>query len=61
MGKSTLSFHLRRLEKAGLVENRDDGYALRDPEAVGRLLSENQPTPDLLDRFSNLWDDLYGE
>ncbi len=60
MGKSTLSFHLRRLEKARVVRKGADGFALADAAAVRRLLDEHQPTPDLLDRFADLWSDLYG-
>lgn len=60
MGKSTLSFHLRRLEGAGLLINAEDGYRLVDPEGTQQLLEKHRPTPDLVDRFAKVWGDLYG-
>jgi predicted transcriptional regulator len=58
-GKSTLSFHLRRMERAGLIAKDGSKYALLEPETVRALVANNRPTPDLLSRFANLWDDLY--
>lgn len=60
MGKSTLSFHTGKLRKAGIIEKTDDGFCLRDPEKVRATLEALPPTPDLLDRFTDLWGDLYG-
>lgn len=60
LGKSTLSFHLRRMEDAELVVNQERTYHLVDPDRVRELIADNRPTPNLLRRFSDLWDDLYG-
>ncbi len=59
MGKSTLSFHLRRLEGARVVKKTQDKFTLVDAAAVRQLLEDHEPTPDLLDRFARLWTDLY--
>ena len=60
LGKSTLSFRLRRLEEAGLVAQADGAYAAVAPAELRRLLARHRPTPDLMDRFAGLWSDLYG-
>jgi predicted transcriptional regulator len=59
LGKSTLSFHLRRLEEAGLVEPGEN-YALRSAPHMRSLLQRHRPTPDLMDRFARVWSDIYG-
>lgn len=61
VAKSTLSYHLAKLAEAGIVE-RGEGPAVRlcDRDRVYRLLLAHAPTPDLLDAFAKLWDDLYG-
>lgn len=62
LGKSTLSFHLRKLEAAGLVEKQDDGsFAARDPPRVLRLLLAFPPTKTLREEFAKVWLSLYGE
>lgn len=62
VAKSTLSYHLVKLEEAGVVERESltGRLRLRDRERVYRLLLAYQPTPDLLDAFADLWGDLYG-
>jgi DNA-binding transcriptional ArsR family regulator len=61
LGKSTLSFHLRKLEAAGLVAKRDDGsFAVKDPPRVLRLLLAFPPTKTLRDEFADVWLSLYG-
>jgi len=55
---STLSYHLERMERAGLLEKRDGKYVLREPERIARLLYAHRPTQDLLDRFVDLWEDF---
>ena len=60
MGKSTLSFHLQRLEEAGVVRRDDGAITLCQPEAIRVLLEKHRPTPDLVDRFARVWGDLYG-
>jgi len=55
---STLSYHLERMESAGILGRRGLGYVLREPERVARLLYAHRPTPDLIDRFLDLWEDF---
>lgn len=59
-GKSTLSFHLKRLMAAGVVRKKDTEYDLVDAAVTRRLLDRHRPTPDLTDRFGRIWGDLYG-
>lgn len=60
LSKSTVSFHLKRLEKARLIERDGPAYRLVDPEATRRLIAEHKPTPDVIDKFAKMWGDLYG-
>lgn len=55
---STLSYHLDRMERATVLGRRDSVYVLREPERVARLLYAHRPTPDLIDRFLDLWEDF---
>lgn len=62
LGKSTLSFHLRKLEAAGLVARDAEGrFAVRDPPRVLRLLLAYPPTKDLREAFADVWLSLYGD
>ena len=62
MGKSKLSFHLRKLEAAGIVARTDEGtFDLVQPRRVQRLLYTYKPTPDLREEFAKLWLALYGK
>src|SRR3990172_1356706 len=55
---STLSYHLDRMERAGVVGRSGAAYVLREPERVARVLYAHRPTPDLIDRFLDLWEDF---
>lgn len=60
VGKSTLSFHLRKMERRGLVEKTGAGsYRLRHPERTSRLLLAHQPTKEMRDDFADLWTNFY--
>lgn len=62
LGKSKLSFHLRKLEAAGLVAKTADGlFEVVQPRRVQRLLWTYQPTPDLRQEFADVWLSLYGD
>jgi DNA-binding transcriptional ArsR family regulator len=62
LGKSTLSFHLRKLEAAGVVRKTADGrFEPRDRARLLRLLLHYQPTPDLREEFADAWLSLYGD
>jgi DNA-binding transcriptional ArsR family regulator len=61
LGKSKLSFHLRKLEAAGLVRKTGDGrFEPVDRVRLQALLLEYQPTKDLRSEFADLWENLYG-
>lgn len=61
MGKSMVSFYLRKLERAGIVEKNSDGlFQVIEPRKVSLVLTKFQPTPDLLEEFTELWSSLYG-
>lgn len=60
LSKSTVSFHLKRMERAGLVRRDGADYALVDPEGTRRLIEQHRPTPDVVDKFARMWGDLYG-
>ena len=55
---STLSYHLDRMERANLLAHHDARYLLREPERIARILYTHRPTPDLIDRFLDLWEDF---
>jgi predicted transcriptional regulator len=62
LGKSTLSFHLRKLEAAGLVARDAEGrFAVVEPARVLRLLLAFPPTRDLRQAFADVWLSLYGD
>ena len=62
LGKSKLSFHLRKLEAAGIVAKTGDGrFDVRDRTRLLALLLEYQPTPDLREEFADVWLSLYGD
>ena len=60
LGKSTLSFHLRKLESAGLVARDEGRFAVTDPPRVLRLLLAFPPTKTLREEFADVWLSLYG-
>lgn len=61
LGKSKLSFHLRKLEAAGVVRKDADGrFEPTDRPGLLALLLAYKPTPDLKDEFADLWSSLYG-
>ncbi|MHB1260224.1 MAG: ArsR family transcriptional regulator [Thermoplasmatota archaeon] len=61
LGKSKVSFYLRKLEKAGLAWKTTEGsFMVIDPRHVHQTLTRFRPTPDLVQEFSDLWSALYG-
>jgi predicted transcriptional regulator len=59
---SKLSFHLKKLLRSGVVRKleRDEGkgYAIADGNRIFRLLLTHKPAQDMLDEFSDLWDNI---
>lgn len=62
VAKSTASYHLAKLAEAGVVDRVPGSASLRvvEPARIRRLLKAYSPTPDLMDAFADLWEDLYG-
>lgn len=62
VAKSTVSYHLAKLAEVGMVERVPGGPKLRlaERDRIYRLLLAYTPTPDLLESFAGLWEDLYG-
>jgi len=54
----TLSYHLSRMEQSGMLSRDGGGIGLREPERIAHLLYAYRPTPDLIDRFLDLWEDF---
>lgn len=59
LAKSTLSYHIAKLEAAGLVLVSSDGIRLQEPERVRRLLHTWRPPSDFTERFAEIWRKLY--
>lgn len=60
LGKSKLTFHLKKLQAAGIVEKTpDNSFRVVRPELVSWLTVAYPPTPDLKQRFADLWLSLY--
>ena len=55
---STLSYHLDRMERTGLLGRDGVKYVLREADRVARLLYAYRPTQDLIDQFLALWEDF---
>jgi predicted transcriptional regulator len=59
---SKLSFHLKKMRKLGILRKlqpgEGKGFILEDEAVVLRLLLRYKPPQDMLDEFSDLWDDL---
>lgn len=65
LAKSTVSYHVDKLVSRGLLVRREQGaevvLRLKDARRVRKLLSSYAPTPDLVEKFRDLWADFYGE
>ena len=59
--KSTLTYHLKNMERAGLVA-REPSKALRlaRPDEVLAILRAHRPTPDLVAAWGEMWADIVG-
>ncbi len=55
---STLSYHLKKMMKKGMLEKADGEYILTDPDGVMRLLITYEPPQDIVDEFIDLWESL---
>ncbi len=55
---STLSYHLKKMRKKGLLEKQGREYWLSEPEVISNLLVKYEPPKDVIDEFIDLWDSL---
>lgn len=60
LARPSVSYQLKALQEAGVVERVERKYRLRDRDYVTRMLALFHPLPGDLDEFSALWDDLVG-
>jgi predicted transcriptional regulator len=62
--KSTLTYHLKNMEAAGLITREPPGvgraFRLADVEKVLSLLRAYKPTPDLVAAYGDMWDQIFG-
>ena len=62
--KSTLTYHLKNMEAAGLLVRHPPGTGrelrLADPARVLALLRAYEPTPDLVAAYGEMWDEIFG-
>lgn len=60
LAKSTVSYHLDKLNKAEFVTTTEGGtFRLEEPRRVERLLLRWEPPRSLTDRFTTLWTRFY--
>ena len=59
LGKSKLSFHLKKMVELGIVDLHD-GVQLIRPNQLRKLLEGQRATPDLRTRFADMWESFYG-
>lgn len=61
LSASTLSFHLKKLVNAGIVEQQKSGrenlYRVLQPDLVGKVLIQHRASffDDVIDRFADVW------
>jgi predicted transcriptional regulator len=62
--KSTLTYHLKNMESAGLVVREPPvggrAFKLADAEKVLALLRAYRPTPDMVAAYGEMWDQIFG-
>ncbi len=58
LAASTLSYHLNKMQKKGLLVKKEKKYWLTDPERIANLLIKYQPPKDVIEEFIDLWDSL---
>lgn len=63
LSRPAVSYHLKKLLDADIVERERAGddrrYHLADPDRLRRLLRFYEPTPDMIDAYGELWDEVY--
>ena len=60
LSKAAVSYQLGKLVDAGVVEHAEGGgFRLVDRPGIERALKRWKPTPDVIERFSDLWESFY--
>jgi len=55
---STLSYHLKKMRKKGLLQRDGREYWLSEPKEISNLLVKYEPPKDVIDEFIDLWESL---
>jgi len=55
---STLSYHLKKLKKKGILKKDNRTYKIIDEKHISHLLLEYDPPDDLVERFVDAWEDF---
>lgn len=55
---STLSYHLKKLEKKDILKKSNNIYEIIDEKHLSHLLLEYDPPDDLVERFVDAWEDF---
>lgn len=62
--KSTLTYHLKNMETAGLLRREPPGvgreFHLVDRDKVLGILRAYGPTPDMVAAYGEMWDEIFG-
>ncbi|MCI0480445.1 MAG: winged helix-turn-helix transcriptional regulator [Candidatus Dadabacteria bacterium] len=65
ISKSTLSFHMKKLVEANVIDAKRDGrevsYTVRDPDATARILLTYKSSflDKVVDRFADIWMEMH--
>ncbi|MFO8109877.1 MAG: helix-turn-helix domain-containing protein [Thermoplasmata archaeon] len=55
---STLSYHLKKMQKKGILEKNGRKYRVTEPNVVTGLLIKYGPPKDIIDNFIDIWESL---
>lgn len=55
---STLSYHLKKLERKNVLKKVGRSYKIEDKEHISHLLLEYSPPDDVVERFVDAWEDF---
>lgn len=59
--KSTVTYHLKNLQEASVVARNieDRTFSLADAERARQLLAAYGPTPDLIEEYGRMWEEIF--
>jgi len=59
LAKSTVTYHVQKMQRAGLVKHHAERIELADADLAESLLLRYEPVPGLQERFRKMWEDFY--